>query len=93
MYMESSSPAKSGDRAQMESKKFPPTRGRTLTFYYNMYGANVNYLRVFLNTTRGQIQLWKLRGDQGQQWKKASVHYSTTLPCTVSHLYAILRHN
>ena len=40
-----------------------------LTFYYHMYG---NYINELLLNNRGK-NVWKLAGDQGDQWKKAQV--------------------
>lgn len=75
MYVESSSPSRPRDKAELESSVYyesSPTCN--MTFWYNMYGQTMGVLKVLVKTQNGQIQtLWKMNGNQGQAWKQASV--------------------
>lgn len=76
IYAEASSPAETGNTARLLSKTFQPTSGRCMTFWYNMYGVNgMGSLNVYVKNanTKTQEKIWGQSGDQGQQWKNASV--------------------
>jgi meprin B len=78
MYIEASSPRKTGDVAILRSKAYPATTERCLHFYYHMYGKNIGKLSVThsLVTDHDQSseqELWTLSGDQGDSWFKADV--------------------
>jgi hypothetical protein len=80
VYAESSTPAKEGDKAELNSKLFPATKGLVMTFYYSMYGASMGSLEVFIN----KAKLWDMAGDQGKNWKKGEVIFNSDVPYTIS---------
>jgi len=84
IYIETSSPRKDDDKAVLIFKGY--TGGPAcLSFYYHMYGRDVNQLNVKL----GGTNVYQKRGSQGNQWKKAEfsingsgdvrIHYSRYL--------------
>ena len=77
MYIETSSPRKSGEVAVLQSKLYPAsTSGRCLQFYYNMYGEDMGSLTVKISYSSDAVedaQLWKKEKDQGTQWVLARV--------------------
>jgi len=83
VYLETSSPAKFGQFAQMRSKWFEPTKSRTLKFYTYMYGKSVNYLKVLIRTVNLTREIWKLEGNQGKQWLLARIDFSCQVPYQV----------
>ena len=71
MYIETSSPQSSGDRARLQ---FSPPSWATgklycLKFYYHMYGATINQLNVF----NGSSIVFTKSGQQGNRWLFAEV--------------------
>ncbi|MEM8906992.1 MAG: MopE-related protein, partial [Bacteroidota bacterium] len=46
-----------------------------LSFYYHMYGTNVNQLQLELSLDGGMLwtSIWSLTGDQGDEWQQAFV--------------------
>ena len=58
-----------GQRARLQFSPFRLYYRACLKFYYHMYGADMGTLMVVLN---GQL-VWKLRGNQGNQWRIATV--------------------
>ena len=76
MYIESSSPRHSNDKAQMYSKPYNPTGGSCLTFWYNMYGQDVGTLNLYVIPMGASLTnpLWSLSGDQGSHWRLASLN-------------------
>jgi len=68
IYIETSSPRKPDDKAVVIFNGY--TGGPAcLSFYYHMYGKNVNQLNVNL----GGTNVFQKSGPQGNQWKKAEV--------------------
>ena len=75
MFIESSAPRVPGDKARLYSEVFKPTRDtKCFNFYYNMNGADVGTLNVYLlvNQSRDvfstEALVWSLQGDNGDQW-------------------------
>lgn len=70
MYIEASSPRKSGDKAILRSPpmKFPVNR--CLQFHYHMSGTAIGRLKVTLN---GKTVFYA-SGDKGNLWYPASVN-------------------
>ena len=48
MFVESSAPAKTGDKASLVSKQFTGSKASCITFFYSMFGSGVGALRVFV---------------------------------------------
>ncbi|CAH3103828.1 unnamed protein product, partial [Pocillopora meandrina] len=69
IYIETSSPRIQDETAILTFDGANPKPVVCLTFYYHMYGNDINEL---LLNNRGK-NVWKLAGDQGDQWKKAQV--------------------
>ena len=71
MYIETSAPRRSGDKARLISPKYPATSWRCMTFFYHMYGSGIGTLNIYL---KAQNQLgpsvWTESGDHGNQWNK-----------------------
>ena len=64
MYLETSSPAKQGDRAWFMSDVIV-ARSACLIFFYHMYGTNIGELKIYQLHRAGQgnvIQLWEKKG-------------------------------
>nr|QNH72391.1 toxin candidate TRINITY_DN30581_c0_g1_i1 [Pachycerianthus borealis] len=79
LYLESSSPAKTGNKARIQSGWFPAVDNRCLQFAYHMFGASMGTLSVkstdyvsFTETT-----LWTMSGDQQNEWHIAKVDISS----------------
>ena len=60
MYTESSSPAKTGDKASLTSRIFQTVHNRCMTFFYSMNGPGIGALRVFLVNAETGHELLKL---------------------------------
>ncbi|ESO93997.1 hypothetical protein LOTGIDRAFT_104973 [Lottia gigantea] len=75
IYIETSSPRKTGDRAILKSERFLSPRGSTcFTFWYHMYGLAIGSLTVSLDIEGLQkFKLWFLSGNQGNSWKKGQI--------------------
>ena len=84
IYLESSSPAKYGQLAQISSRIFKPTENRTIKFYIYMHGKSVNFLRVLINATNSSREIWRMDGEHGRKWIFAKVAYSCLVPYRVS---------
>ena len=78
MYIETSAPRRPGDKARLLSQFFDtvPARGRCLTFWYHMFGAQIGTLNVLWKSGPGnasEILIWSLTSQQGNQWLFAKV--------------------
>ena len=71
---------------RLRSKKFPATPARTIKFFYNMNGNAVTYLRVLVNDSVNEREIWKASGNKGSRWIKAVISYSSPREYTVSLL-------
>lgn len=68
MYLETSSPRKVNDTARLISKRLSPTKDAGLSFWYHMYGQNVDTLRVLLKKGVNETIIWSKQGNQSNQW-------------------------
>ena len=80
MYIETSWPRKDNDTARLISSSVPGTTGTTgkcLSFWYHMYGADINRLSVYVRTGQSGSQhdtrLWNKAGSQGDKWIQAKM--------------------
>jgi len=84
MYIETSAPRRTGDKARLISPTYSPTTGRCLTFFYHMYGSGIGTLNLY---KKQQSQLgpviWTQSGDKGQQWNLAQTTLNSNLPFQV----------
>lgn len=68
IYAEASSPRNKGNRARMTQYLFLRHKA-CLFFHYHMYGADMGTLKVYISNRL----VWKLHGNQGNQWVKATI--------------------
>ena len=68
IYIETSSPRKANDNAVVVFNGYAGGPA-CLSFYYHMYGKNVNRLKVKV----GGTNVFQKSGPQGNTWKKAEV--------------------
>lgn len=65
-------------KARLQSRNFPPTNGRCLSFWYHMYGSGIGQLNVYIESTVGAAKrMWSLSGDQGDEWKMTQITLSS----------------
>ena len=75
MFAEASEPAVSGEKAILESPRLPSVY-RCLSFWYHMFGKEIGSLNIYLNTNSsitGNIKVWNISGNQGNQWRYMEV--------------------
>lgn len=78
IYIETSNPAKVNQSAQLLS---PLIRGpKCFRFFYHMYGRHIGRLDVLLQIEGhyGNRLMWRKSGEQGDQWKEATVEIGYT---------------
>ncbi|KAL8608892.1 hypothetical protein ACOMHN_065230 [Nucella lapillus] len=68
VYMEASSPRRSGDVAWLVSQTFRPSQSRCMKFWYHMNGANIGALHVLVQVGSSNYTVWSQRGDKGDKW-------------------------
>jgi hypothetical protein len=74
MYIEASSPRKSGDKAVLRSDPVIMGSSGEVQFYYNMYGSNIASLEVQVIDAAGTSHsAWKESGNKGTAWHHAHV--------------------
>ncbi|XP_066300036.1 MAM and LDL-receptor class A domain-containing protein 1-like [Branchiostoma lanceolatum] len=81
VFVETSNPRVPGDVALLQSERFQShVDDKCLRFWYHMFGAGgMGTLTVYTYTTDGlRTNLWRLDTDQGDQWLRGQVSYSST---------------
>ena len=76
IYIEASWPRKANDTAKLISSNVPGTTasgGKCLSFWYHMYGADINTLSVYVRTGSHDTLLWSKTGTRGDKWLQALV--------------------
>lgn len=76
VYIEASWPRKVNDTARLISSSMPATtatKGKCLSFWYHMYGADINTLSVYVRTGAHDTMLWSKTGTRGDKWLQALV--------------------
>ena len=76
IYIETSSPRKPNDAAKLISSNVPGTTasgGKCLSFWYHMYGADINTLRVYVRSGSVDTLLWTRTGTHGDRWLQAMI--------------------
>ncbi|XP_067654503.1 MAM and LDL-receptor class A domain-containing protein 1-like [Haliotis asinina] len=71
LYIETSAPRLTGDKAWLVSESFSPvtSSGRCISFWYSMYGATVDSLNVYIRVPgRTDYMIWHQSGNQGNGW-------------------------
>ena len=89
MYIEVSSPIKTGQKARVLSEDFPSTRRRCVNFWFHMFGATVGTLNLYVktglgNSTKSEQLIWSLSGNFGNQWMNGQAPISSTARYQVS---------
>lgn len=83
MYIESSAPRVTGDKARLVSPVYPPSGPKCFSFYYHMYGVDTGSLNVYvaLNQTSATFStealMWKVSGNNQNQWNFGQFGIST----------------
>ncbi|KAH9494980.1 hypothetical protein Btru_018316 [Bulinus truncatus] len=79
IYTEGSSPQKANDTARIRSPTYAPgtNQQHCLTFYYQMFGADIGTLNVYQvapgRSVQSSVALWSRSYDMGPGWRKAEV--------------------
>ncbi|XP_047128245.1 MAM and LDL-receptor class A domain-containing protein 1 isoform X1 [Hydra vulgaris] len=73
IFIETSSPQKSGDTARLVSEQLnaQSVSAYCLRFWYHMNGADIGTLNVYIKTGIGKMNekvVWSLSGNQGNNW-------------------------
>jgi len=80
LYIESSSPRNEGDTAIIGTPPLFVPLDTSLSFAYHMYGSSMGKLAVKV----GGDEVWLKQGDQGDEWKTATVNLSSKAGQTIS---------
>ncbi|XP_019632083.1 PREDICTED: MAM and LDL-receptor class A domain-containing protein 2-like [Branchiostoma belcheri] len=85
IFIETSSPQVTGDKARLYSPTVVPTSTMCLQFWYHMYGEHIETLNVYIQTGPAlpTIPTFQRTGTQGDQWVRAEVEVNTTSPYQV----------
>ncbi|XP_070566390.1 MAM and LDL-receptor class A domain-containing protein 1-like [Ptychodera flava] len=81
MYIENDSSYNKGDTAQLVSTfvYMLSDQPKCLTFWYHMYGSQINQLNVYLQVgTVPGLPVWTSQGTQGDVWRNARVNLIST---------------
>lgn len=75
IYIETSSPRVSGEKARLESDIAPPTPETCLEFWYHMYGDDIDALNVYaaVDGTGLGIPIWSRVGTKDDAWYQGRV--------------------
>ncbi|KAK3718970.1 hypothetical protein QZH41_017584, partial [Actinostola sp. cb2023] len=77
MYIETSLPRVSGDTARLISNSLPATNQTCLSFWYHMYGSDINTLRVLIKKGLSKSIVWSKSGQQGNKWFEGKVNLTS----------------
>ncbi|XP_028417057.1 zinc metalloproteinase nas-14-like [Dendronephthya gigantea] len=79
LFIESSSPARTGHKARLISKTFSGSN-QSICFIlsYNMYGSGMGSLNIYLSNAEGKKLVFSKVGDQGKQWQTVHLDLSST---------------
>lgn len=88
MYIETSAPRVSGDKARLISPQVTFTQPTCLQFYYHMYGRNIGTLNIYQKTgsTLPINAVWSKSLNQGNTWIKGQVTIQSPQAFNVSFL-------
>ena len=82
-YLETSF-SRFGDRARLISKVLPVTKNTCFTFWYHMYGKDINTLRILLKKASQQIVVWSRKIQSGlDRWLEGKVALNSDEPFKV----------
>ncbi|CAC5393954.1 unnamed protein product [Mytilus coruscus] len=67
-YTKSKLGSKLDDASSIWTGLIVPSPKQCLTFWYHMYGEQINTLKVFQQSIKHNITLWEKSGNQGNKW-------------------------
>ena len=76
IFIETSFPRRPNDAAKLVSANVPGSSaggGKCLSFWYHMYGAHINALRVYVRSGSKDTLLWSKTGTRGDKWLQAAL--------------------
>lgn len=76
MFLEASSPRKTGDKTRLVSELFNQTssNGQCFIFFYHMLGSSIGSLNIYVNASGGEKLVWTLKGQKGNRWLNGQVN-------------------
>ncbi|XP_057298293.1 MAM and LDL-receptor class A domain-containing protein 2-like isoform X2 [Hydractinia symbiolongicarpus] len=76
LFLEASSPRKTGDKTRLVSELFNQTssNGQCFIFFYHMYGSSIGSLNIYVNASGGEKLVWTLKGEKGNRWLNGQVN-------------------
>lgn len=78
--------------ARLRSPLFSNTGSTCATFWYHMYGADVNKLNLYLGSPgKPSSQVWTKSGNQGFMWQYAEVEVGAVSSAQVKSCQGICR--
>ncbi|XP_064635154.1 MAM and LDL-receptor class A domain-containing protein 1-like [Lineus longissimus] len=88
LYLESSPPAKEGDKAVITSPPITGISDMCLQFWYHMFGHGIGTINVYTKVAENMPELiFSNSGNQGNRWLKGE---ATILSATVSQGYQLV---
>lgn len=91
IYIESSAPRRTGDKARLISPNM--TGPHCATFYYNLNGAAMAFLSVFIKSQRGERMVWLKSKNRGDTWIKTQININETGTYQVSCIQEKVKKN
>lgn len=85
MFIETSSPRRTGDNAFYVSERFDPTTsaGRCMSFWHHMYGSTIGTLNVWMAVNNTKILMWQRKGNKGNTWFQGQIPVKSNSPYQV----------
>ncbi|XP_052778494.1 uncharacterized protein LOC128215934 [Mya arenaria] len=86
IYIESSSPRQTNEKAWLESQLIAARHPLCLSFWFSMYGSSIGQLNIYEydgSQRPGKIA-WSLDGNQGNKWQQANV------PLTSNVIFSVI---
>ena len=77
LYVETSSPARTGDKARLVSTEMAASEKTCMSFWYHMWGSYMGSLKVFKVENGKTSLLWEKSSDQGNQWHEGKVNITS----------------
>lgn len=76
IYLEASSPRRSGDKTRLISKSFSQYSGdgHCFGFFYHMYGSSIGTLNIYVKSAGREQLVWTLSGSKGNKWLNGQVN-------------------
>ncbi|WAR26347.1 MLRP2-like protein, partial [Mya arenaria] len=94
IYIESSSPRQTNEKAWLESQLIAARHPLCLSFWFSMYGSSIGQLNIYEydgSQRPGKIA-WSLDGNQGNKWQQANVPLTSNVIFSVRICFKIMIH-